>query len=125
MEVNEILKMYNEDGLTLVEIAGKLSSSKSTISRVLRDNGYVFNKELKQYIHESVNTENSKSINNVSRETINTGNNKSVNTVKCTFDLPSDLARALKVKSAVEGSKMVDIVKKALEKVIEKKYFDM
>jgi Transcriptional regulators len=119
MEVNEILKMYNEDGLTLVEIAGKLSSSKSTVSRVLRDNGYEFNKELKKYIL--------KSENNVSRETINTGNkeigdtvnNKSIKMVKCTFDLPENLHRKMKSKCALEGVKMVDFIRRLIENSIK------
>mgnify|MGYP000899686734 CR=1 FL=1 len=125
MDIVEILKMYNEDGLTLVEIGNKLNSSKSSISRFLAKEGYVFNKTLKKYVQNDVNIESNTSINNVSRETINKGNNKILNTVKCTFDLPAELAKALKIKSAVEGVKMVDIVRKVLEKSIEKKYFDM
>jgi DNA-binding MurR/RpiR family transcriptional regulator len=125
MEINEILKMYNEDGLTLVEIAGKLSSSKSTISRVLHDHGYIFNKALKQYIHETANTNNNETVNTGNNETAKNVSRETIKTVNCTFALPEKLAKALKVKSAVEGVKMVEIVRKSLESTIEDKYFDM
>jgi predicted DNA binding CopG/RHH family protein len=86
----------------------------------LRDNGYAFNKRLKQYIHETINTGNNETINNVSRETLNTGNNKTIKTVKCTFDLPEQLHREMKAKCALEGLKMVDFVREVLEKSIKK-----
>lgn len=145
MDIQEIIKLYNEDGLTLVEIGEKINSSKSTISRFLANNGYVFCKSKKKYIHkddeieemqkariceiiggspdklEVVNTESNKTINNVSRETINTGNNKTIKTVKCTFDLPEQLHRELKAKCALEGRKMVDLVKEVLEKTLKSK----
>jgi len=121
MDIKEILKMYNVDGKRLEDIAKELSVGKSSVSKAFKANGYILNKTTKQYIHKSdeqykqeiINTES-----NVSHETINTGNNK-----PCTFDLPIDLATALKVKSSVERVKMVKIVENALRKVVESKYF--
>lgn len=131
MEIQEILKMYNEDGLSLGKIGEQLGVSKSSIARILNKEGYILDKEVKQYlkqtsiegIQEEVNNNNNNTLNKVSHETINTGNNKNinsgiyknVNTVKCTFDLPQDLHRKLKAKCALEGTKMVDYVRNLLE----------
>ena len=119
MDIQGIIKMYNEEGLNLAQIGNKIGSSKSTISRELAKEGYKYDKSLKQYIHETVNVENNKTINNVSRETLNTGNNKTVKTVKCTFDLPDQLHRELKAKCALEGVKMVDFVRELLEESLK------
>lgn len=121
MDIQEVIKMYNEDGLSLVEIGDKLNSSKSSISRLLAKEGYTYDKSIKKYIHETVNTDNYKEIINVKRETVNTGTNKTVKTVKCTFDLPEQLHRELKVKCALEGRKMVDLVREVLEKALSSK----
>jgi IS30 family transposase len=121
MDIQKVVKMYNENKMTLEQIGKELNTSKTTLSRVLKNNGWVLDKTVKQYTCKSVNTEN-----NISLETINTGNNiknKTVNTVKCTFDLPIDLVTALKVKSSVERVKMVKILEKTLRDSIESKYF--
>lgn len=121
MDIQEVIKLYNEEGLNLVEIGEKIGSSKSTISRELAKEGYIYDKALKQYIQETVNTGNNKAVNDVSRETVNTGNSKAIKTVKCTFELPEQLHRELKVKCASEGRKMVDLVKEVLEKALKSK----
>lgn len=121
MDLQKVVKMYNEENKTLEQIGKELGTSKTTLSRVLKNNGWVLDKSVKQYICKSINTGN-----NISVETINTVNNiknKTVNTVKCTFDLPIDLLTALKVKSSVERIKMVKIVEKTLRDSIESKYF--
>lgn len=129
MDLKQILKMYNEDRLNLSEIGEQLNTSKSSISRLLAKEGYVFNKTLKMYIHKSVNTEVSETVNTGNNETVNTTINKPINnvsretlnTVKCTFDLPVQLQRELKAKCALEGIKMVEFVREVLEKAIKDK----
>lgn len=125
MDSKEIVRMYNESGMTLVDIAKELGSSKSTISRVLAKDGYLFNKSLKKYIHETENTGNNETVNNDSSEITNNVPRETIKTVNCTFGLPVPLYKALKVKCAIEGVKMVDLVRKTLENAIENKYFDM
>lgn len=118
MDIQKVVKMYNEENKTLEQIGKQLNTSKTTLSRVLKNNGWVLDKSIKQYIHGTVNTGNNKSVNtetHIPREAINT--------VKCTFDLPIDLVTALKVKSSVERMKMVRIVEKTLRDSIESKYF--
>lgn len=125
MDIQQIVKMYNVEGKTVENIAKELEVGKSTISRHLKENGWVLDRTSKQYVqqtelpvnNETRNTGNKEKVNNVSRETMKT--------VKCTFELPSHLAKALKIKSAVEGVKMVKLVEKILFDSIESKYFDI
>lgn len=117
MDIHKIVKMYNEDSMTLEQIGKEFGRSKTTLSRALKKEGWNFDRISKKYVHETINTGNSKEVNNVS--------NKTIDTVKCTFDLPLELATALKVKSSVERVKMVKIVEKALRGVIEDKYFNI
>lgn len=122
MDIQEVLKMYNDEGLGLEEIASKFNTSRKTVGKFLGNNGYVFRRSEKKYVKFN---EIQEEVNDVSQVTVNTGNNKTSNTVKCTFDLPGDLAKALKVKSAIDGVKMVKIVEEALRKQIESKYFEI
>lgn len=117
MDINKVLEMYNDGGKSLVEIAKEMNTSKSTLSRFLAREGYIYNKKMKQYLHETVNTEN----NGTELKVLN----DSEKIVTCTFGLPASLYKALKVKCAVEGSTMVEVARKALEDVIEKKYFEL
>lgn len=125
MDIQNVVKMYNEENKKLEDIAKELKVSKGTISKNLKANGYCFNKAVKQYVKETTNTGNNKLINNVSRETLNNGNNKNGKGKNCTFELPKELATALKLKATLEGKSMVDIVIKALKDTIETKYFNI
>jgi uncharacterized protein YjcR len=148
METNNIVKMYNEEGLGLKEIAEKLGSSKSTIQRKLVKDGWKFNRKANKYeINVSDETTNNET--NVSRETINNGvsavdetinnetnvsretinnetnvSDETINIVNRTYGIPQEMDRALKIKCAIEGKKAVDIVREALKNAIEPKYFD-
>lgn len=119
MDIQRVVKMYNEEHKKLDDIAKELNYSKGTISKALSADGYVLNRKLKKYLKETVNTGNNKEVNNVSRETINTANNKKVKTVKCTFDIPEKLHREIKSKCALNGVKMVDFIRDVLEKAIK------
>jgi IS30 family transposase len=123
MDIQKAVKMYNEEGKRLEDIAKELNVGKSTVSKALKNNGYILNKAIKQYIQGSVEQYTQETINTGNNKTINTVPRETINTAKCTFDLPIDLATALKVKSSVERVKMVKIVEKALRNVVESKYF--
>lgn len=125
IDIDSVVNMYNIDGKDLTTIGQELGTSKSSVSRVLKQNGWVLDRAIKQYIHKDDITKNNKTINTGNNKTINNVPRETLNTVKCTFDLPSDIATALKVKSAVEGTKMVKIVEKLLRSSIENKYFDI
>lgn len=111
MDIQKVIKMYNEEHKKLDDIAKELKCGKGTISKALSSDGYVLNRKLKKYLKETVNTGNNKEVNNVSRETLNT--------VKCTFDLPVKLHRAIKSQCALNGVKMVDFIRDVLEKAIK------
>lgn len=124
MKVEKIAEMYN-NGMSLTNIGENIGTSKSTVQRKLVKNGYVLNKITKKYENnvsietiDNKNTVSQKS--NVPRETI-----KSENIVNRTYAISEKIDRAIKIKSAIEGKKPIDIVREALESYIENKYLDM
>lgn len=146
METTNIVKMFNEENLTLKDIAEKVGMSKSTVQRRLVADGWKYNNKTGKYekningetsnnvSRETLNTEtnsNSETINNetnVNNGTINTETNVSretINIVNRTYGIPEDIDRALKIKCAIEGKKAVDVVREALKNVIEPKYFNL
>lgn len=148
METINIIKMYNDENLGLKEIAERVGSSKSTIQRKLIKDGWQYNRKANKYeinvsretlnnetnvSHETINNETNvsdKSKNdktNVSRETINIESNvldETTNIVNRTYGIPKDIDRALKIKCAIEGKKVIDLVREALKNAIDPKYFD-
>lgn len=124
---NEIAEMYN-NGMTLKDIGEKVGISKSTVQRILVKGGYSRSNETGKYekvvssetnvLDETNNTV--KQLNTVSRETI-----VSEKLVNRTYALNEKIDRAIKIKSAIEGKKAIDIVREALEAYIEDKYFNM
>jgi len=147
METIDIVKMYNEENLGLKEIAERIGSSKSTIQRKLVKDGWKYNRKANKYetnvsretIVSEINVSNETTNNetnvshettnietNVSRETIKNETNVSdetINIVNRTYGIPQEIDRALKIKCAIEGVKVIDIVREALKNAIEPKYF--
>ena len=149
METINIVKMFNEENLTLKEIAEKVGISKSTLQRRIVADGLQYNRKTNKYetnipnlnVNGETNipngTENNET--NVSRETIKKATNVSngtinnetnivdetINIVNRTYGIPEDIDRALKIKCAIEGKKVIDIVREALKNAVEQKYFDM
>lgn len=131
MNIVDIIKMYNEEGKNLNDIAKFYGKGKSTIQRFIIKNGYSFNPKLKRYeklIDEGVvkmdnvlfETTNTETVNNetykyVSRETMVNGS----------YTIPQSLNRALKLKAVLEDKKVIDIVREAIENVVDSKYFDI
>lgn len=116
INIDEIVAMYNE-GMSLVEIGEKLGVSKTTVQRNITKNGYIRNKDTKKYEK------------NVSSETnINCETNKDEKQEKMisrTYAISERIERAMKIKSAIEGKKPIDIIREALENYIEDKYLNM
>lgn len=130
MDINEMLRYYNELGFNLKQLAEKYGMSKSTIQRLFVAEGYVYNKLLKKYVP----SDNSNIVDietNVSRETINDKTNVSRETIDTnnivnrTYGIEKDVDKALKIMCAIEGKKPIDIVRQALRNAIDDKYFDM
>lgn len=124
IEVEKIVDMYN-NGMSLKNIADSIGTSKSTVQRKLVKNGYILNKTTKKYENnisiETINNEKPVSQkSNVSRETI-----KDENMVNRTYAISEKMDRAIKIKSAIEGKKPIDVIREALEAYVEAKYLDM
>lgn len=128
MTIFEIVRMYNEDGLSLSEIGDKIGKSKSTVQRMLTSNGWHYDKVNKKYLNVSNNISNNISNNTivtVSNNNLNqSNNNNSIKIVNRTYGIPSDIDRALKIMCALEGRNAVDIVREALRNSIDEKYFN-
>lgn len=138
MDIQKAVNMYNNEGKKLDEIGKELNCSKSTVAKNIKNSGYLLDKDSKKYIKKNFISDKQETIfpenhtdgkpeNNVSRETIKPEKNKDVETVKCTFNIPKDVFKALKVKVAVESDDnkltMSDVIEMALRKAIEKKYY--
>lgn len=125
MKYLDIAKMYNEEGMTLKEIGEKLNISKSTVQRKLVNNGFKFNKSTGKYEYdEKIDKSPNATLAIEKHDIVNydeTGNKK----VYRTYWIDDKIDRAIKIKAAIEGKKPIDIVRKALENYIDKKYLDM
>lgn len=137
MDTINVVKMFNEDGLGLKEIAEKVNISKSTIQRNLIKAGYQYNRKANKY-EINISDETINNGNNVETKDVNTDTNvtngttnietnvsrETIDIVNRTYGIPSDIDRALKIKCAIEGTKVVDIVREALKNAVDPKYFD-
>lgn len=128
INIEELVSLYNNENKGLKEIAEIVGKSKSTVQKMFSKNGYKLNKEIGKYEKNVLvdTMDSSKQEDNVSRETIKNETNVSNETmVNRTYAISEKIDRAIKIKSAVEGIKPVDIVRKALESYIEDKYINM
>jgi transcriptional regulator with XRE-family HTH domain len=110
----DIADMYN-NGKTLEQISKELKVSKRTIQRRLSDSGFKYNRSEKKYIKISDDIEKFE-------EKIQTSELLIVNR---TYAIPQEIDIALKLKSALEGKTVTDILRDILQNGIEKKYFDI
>lgn len=124
MTIFEIVRMYNEDGLSLSEIGDKIGKSKSTVQRMLTSNGWHYDKVNKKYLNESYNVSNSAIVTDSNKNLNQSNNNDSIKIVNRTYGIPSDIDRALKIMCALEGRNAVDIVRESLRNSIDEKYFN-
>lgn len=124
IETIKIVDMYN-NGMSLQRIGENIGWSKSKVQRKLVKDGYILNKITKKYENNiSIETMDNEKIvphkTNGLHETI-----KNENIVNRTYAISEKIDRAIKIKSAIEGKKPIDIVREALESYIDNKYFDM
>lgn len=119
MEIEKMLKMYNDENLSLVDIAKIEKVSKSTIQRFFKKCNYSYDKVSNKYIK------------NVSCETIDIENSASCETMKkektstSSYTIPHSIYRALKFKAVDEDKNNNDIIAEALKAYIEDKYFNI
>lgn len=124
IEMEKLVDMSN-NGMSLQSIAEKLGTSKSTVQRRLVKDGYIRNKITGKY-ENNVSIETMNNENNVSHKTnVSSATSNSKNIVNRTYAISEEIDRAIKIKSAIEGKKPIDIVREALESYIESKYLDM
>lgn len=105
MDINilEIVEMKNEKNMSLRQIAEYFSTSKSTISRRLKDNNYKLVNE-KYVLHEEISD-----------------NNKDI--VSSSYSIPLDVHKALRVMSTMEDKDISDVIFDALKSYIPQKYY--
>lgn len=124
IEMEKLVDMSN-NGMSLQSIAEKLGTSKSTVQRRLVKDGYIRNKITGKY-ENNVSIETMNNENNVPHKTnVSSATSNSKNIVNRTYAISEEIDRAIKIKSAIEGKKPIDIVREALESYIESKYLDM
>ena len=114
IEIEKIVSMYNNENKSLNEIGDCIGKSKSTVQKMLTKHGYKLNRKIGKY-ENNISIETIQNENNVSRETL----------VNRTYAISEKIDRAIKIKSAVEGVKPIDIIRKALDSYIEDKYKNM
>lgn len=126
IDVEKLVSMYNNENKSLNEIGEIIGKSKSTVQKMLTKHGYKLNKKIGKY-ENNVSIETIEKENNVSRETnkLKETNVSKETIVNRTYAISEKIDRAIKIKSAVEGIKPIDIVRKALESYIEDKYINM
>lgn len=119
IDVESIVYNFNEGGSTLSDLAVGFNVSVRTLTRKLKDNGYIFDRAINKYILQD----------NVLRETIskeslsNDDNGVTIKNVNRTYLIPENLDRALKIKASVEGTNVNDIIVDVLMANIEDMYF--
>lgn len=124
INIDDLVTMYNE-GMSLVQIGEKVGLSKTTIQRKIVQSGYTRDSETKKYI------KNIPSETNNNDRTINNGNNNLVKVnkkgkfISRTYAISEEMDRAIKIKSAIEGKKPIDVVREALKSYVDEKYFNM
>lgn len=120
IEIEKIVSMYNNENKSLNEIGDCIGKSKSTVQKMLTKHGYKLNRKIGKY-ENNISIETIQNENNVSRET----NVSKETLVNRTYAISEKIDRAIKIKSAVEGVKPIDIIRKALDSYIEDKYKNM
>lgn len=131
MNIKEVIKMYNNDNMSLKEIGVQFCKSKSTVQRLIAKEGYVLDKNTGKYINlvsndeETELLENSEVVAFALADGTNNFEEHKEKFVTRTYSIPEQFDRALKVKSAIEGITVSDILRDILQKNIEQKYFDL
>lgn len=141
----EIANMYNNEGLNLKQIGEKLGISKSTVQRRLIAEGWKFDKVTGKYKKDMRFSFNKTAENELIENSdivafaLEDGTDNfaehglvvekklktSAKMVNRTYAISEKIDRAIRIKSAIEGKKPIDIIREALEAYIEDKYLNM
>jgi len=130
MNILEVINKYNNENMSLKEIGLIFGKSKSTVQRLIAKEGYVLNKDLGKYVKENEELEHqliedSEFVAFRLQDGTNNFEQHIQKFVSRTYSIPEQFDRALKVKSAIEGLTVSDILRDILQKNIEQKYFDL
>lgn len=115
--IDEMIRMYNEEGLSLRDIGEKIGKSKSSVQRTFNNNGWFYDKKSKKFLCKENNEEDFEpKIKKTTRDE---------QFFYTSFGIYNETYRALKIKCAMEDKKIVEVVNDALKSFIEEKYFNM
>ena len=95
----EIVELINNKKLTKKEACERWNISGKTFTRIIKDNGYVYNQTNKKYEKEGKQEEPQ-------------------DLFKITYLIPKELHKALKLQAVFEGKTATEVIIKALESYI-------
>lgn len=113
MDIVAIVKKLNE-GSTMEIESNQLGISRRTLQRRLKENGYIYDRDIKKYVNVNCDKEDNLQI--------KIENNISLNR---TYSIDADNYKALRFKAAIEVKDMSTIVNEALRNYIEEKYYNV
>lgn len=97
--IHEIIELINNKKLTKKEACDRWEISGKTFTRIVKDNGYIYNQNLKKYEKE--------------------GEEEAPQELfKITYLIPKELHKALKLQAIFEGTTATETIIKAIEKYI-------
>lgn len=97
--IDEIIELINNKKLTKKEACKRWNVSGKTFTRIVKDNGYIYNQTNKKYEKE--------------------GQGKDPQDLfKITYLIPKELHKALKLQAVFEGNTATEVIIKALEEYI-------
>lgn len=97
--INEIVELINNKKLTKKEACSRWDISGKTFTRIIKDNGYIYNQTNKKYEKEG-QAEDPQDL------------------FKITYLIPKELHKALKLQAVFEGKTATEVIIKALEEYI-------
>ena len=97
--INEIVELINNKKLTKKEACSRWNISGKTFTRIIKDNGYIYNQTDKKYEKEGQGEE---------RQDLS----------KITYLIPKELHKALKLQAVCAGTTATEVIIKALEEYI-------
>lgn len=104
--IDEIIELINNKKLTKKEACKRWNVSGKTFTRIIKDNGYIYNQTNKKY------------------ERIGQGE-KPQDLFKITYLIPKELHKALKLQAVFESTTATEVIIKALEEYISDQTKDL
>ena len=104
--IDEIIELINNKKLTKKEACKRWNVSGKTFTRIVKDNGYIYNQTNKKY------------------ERVGQGENPQ-DLFKITYLIPKELHKALKLQAVFESTTATEVIIKALEEYISDQTKDL